>query len=67
MAFKELCMSFNKEGHVHTLRGLQVGSPEIFSSHHMDTLLKKGHSGIIAQFNSIQVKDNPTQEIHPNL
>jgi hypothetical protein len=67
MDFKELYMSFTKEGHVHTLRGLQAGSPEIVISHHMEKLLKKGHSGIISQFNAIQVMDNPTQEIHPDL
>jgi hypothetical protein len=33
----------------------------------MEKLLKKGHFGIIAQFNAIQVMDNPTQDIHPNL
>jgi hypothetical protein len=33
----------------------------------MDKLLKKGHFGVIAQFNAIRVMHNPTQEIHPNL
>jgi hypothetical protein len=46
MDFKEIYMSFTKEGHVHTLRGLQVGSHEIVISHHMENLLKKFHSGI---------------------
>ena len=33
----------------------------------MEKLLKKGHLGIIAQFNAIQVMESPTQEINPNL
>jgi hypothetical protein len=33
----------------------------------MEKLLKKGHSGIIAQFNAIQVVDTPPQEIHLDL
>jgi hypothetical protein len=67
MDFKELYMSFTKEGHVHTLRGIQAGPPEIVISHHMEKLLKKGHSGIISQFNAIQVMESLTQEIHPDL
>jgi hypothetical protein len=67
MDFKELYMSFIQEGHVHNLLGLQEGSPEIVSSHHMEKSLNKGHSGIIAQVNAIQVMDDPTQEIHLEL
>lgn len=33
----------------------------------MEMKLKKGHSSIIAQFNVIQVVDNPAQEIHNEL
>jgi hypothetical protein len=67
MDLKELYMSFTKEGHKHTLKGINFGSPEIISSHHMEKPLKKGHSDIIAQFNAIQVVDSPPQEIHPDL
>jgi hypothetical protein len=67
MDFKELYTSFTKEGHVHTLRGIYVGSPEIVNSHHMDKLLKKGHCVIISQFNTIQVMDNQKQDIHLDL
>ena len=67
MDFKELYMSFSKQGHVYTLRGIKEISPEIVKSHHMQKLLNKGHFGIISRFNSIHVMDNPTQEIHPDL
>jgi hypothetical protein len=53
MDFKELYTIFIKEGHVHTLRGIQEGSPEIVISHRMEKLLENGYSGIIAQFNDI--------------
>ena len=33
----------------------------------MEKLLKKGYSGIIAQFNAIQVLDSQTQEVHADL
>jgi hypothetical protein len=48
MDFKDLYMRFTKEGHKHTLKGITSGSPEIITSHHMEKLLKKGHSSIIA-------------------
>jgi hypothetical protein len=48
MDFKDLYMSFTKEGHKHTLKGITSSSLEIITSHHMEKLLKKGHSGIIA-------------------
>jgi len=55
--FKDLYMSFTKEGKKCTLKGLTAGSPEIIISDHMEKLLKRGHSGIIALFNAIQVVD----------
>jgi hypothetical protein len=67
MDFKELYMSFTKEGHKHTLKGLKSNSSKLSSSHYMENLLKKGHSNIISQFNAIQVMDIPPIEIHPNL
>jgi hypothetical protein len=48
MDFKDLYMSFTKEGKKHTLKGLKSSSPKIIISHHMEKLLKKGHSGIIS-------------------
>ena len=48
MDFKELYMSFQHDGQWYKLQGIMAGSPEIVSSHQMEKLLKKGHSGIIA-------------------
>jgi hypothetical protein len=48
MDFKELYMSFIKEGKKHTLKGITSSSLEIITSHHMEKLLKKGHLGVIA-------------------
>jgi hypothetical protein len=67
MDFKELYMSFVQDSHTHTLKGLQVSSPEIISSHWMEKLLKKGHYGIIAQFYAIQVVQNTTPAIHLDM
>eukprot|EP00253_Pinus_taeda_P025585 PITA_25585 len=53
MDFQELYMSFKQNNSTHTLRGLQAGAPSIISSHRMEKLLKKGHHGVIAQFNAI--------------
>jgi len=64
MDFKELYMSFTQDSQIHTLIKIQVGSSKIFSSHRMEKLLKKGHSGIIAQFYAIQGVEDPTLEIH---
>lgn len=36
---------------------IQVGSPKIISSHKMEKLLKKGHWGIVDQFDTIQALD----------
>jgi hypothetical protein len=47
MDFKELYMSFMQEGKKHTLKGLTSSSPEIITSHHMEKLLKKGHSVLL--------------------
>jgi hypothetical protein len=55
MDYQELYMSFNQEAHIYTIRGLKVGSLEIISSHEMETMLKKGHHSVIAQFHAIQV------------
>jgi len=52
--FKDLVMSFTKEGKKHTLKGITSISTEIITSHRMEKLLTKGHLGIIAQFNDIQ-------------
>jgi hypothetical protein len=65
MDFKELTMQFQQEGQKYQFQGLTVGSPEIISSHRMENLLKKGHSGIIAQLHSIQAVETPS--VHPDL
>jgi hypothetical protein len=57
MDYQELYMRFTQYAHTYTLQGLQVGSPEIISSHRMEKLLKKGHHGVISQLNVIQVSD----------
>jgi hypothetical protein len=65
MDFKELTMQFEHEEKKYQLQGIIVGSPEIISSHHMENILNKGHSGIIAQLHSIQSIETPS--VHPNL
>eukprot|EP00253_Pinus_taeda_P004517 PITA_04517 len=67
MGFQELYMSFKQNNSTHTLRGLQVGAPSIISSHRMEKLLKKGHHGVIAQFNAIQVVETKSLPIHPEM
>ena len=67
MDFMDLYMIFSKEGNTHTLKDLTSSFPKIMTSQHMENLLNKGHLGVIAQYNSIQVVDTPPQEIHPNL
>jgi hypothetical protein len=54
MDFKNLTMKFDQEGHQYKFQGFTAGSPEIISSHRMENLLKKGHSGVIAQLHAIQ-------------
>lgn len=57
MDFKELYMCFTHEGKKCTLKGITSGSPKIITSHRMEKLLKKGHSGVISQFDVIHVVD----------
>ena len=49
------------------LKGCQVGSPEIISSHTIKKLLKKCHSSVMAQISAIQVFKESTSEIHHYL
>ena len=42
MDFKDLYMRFVKDSHTHILQGIQVGSPEIISSHCMRNSSRKG-------------------------
>jgi hypothetical protein len=60
MDFKELTMQFNQEGHQYKFQGIIPGSPEIISYHRMEKLLKKGHSGVIAQLHAIQATETPS-------
>jgi hypothetical protein len=60
MDFKKLTMQFVQEGHQYKFQGIIVDSPEIISSHCMEKLLKKGHSGIIAQLHAIQATKTPS-------
>jgi hypothetical protein len=60
MGFKELTMQFNQEGHQYKFQGITAGSNEIISSHRMENLLKKGHSGVIAQLHAIQAIETPS-------
>eukprot|EP00253_Pinus_taeda_P012815 PITA_12815 len=62
--FQELYMSFKQNNHTHTLHGLQARAPSIISSHRMEKLLKKGHHGVIAQFNAIQAFEPNSLHIH---
>lgn len=67
MDFQELYMSFKQKNSSHTLRGLQAGAPSIISSHRMEKSLKKGHHGVIAQFNAIQAVESNSLPIHPEM
>jgi hypothetical protein len=59
MDFKELIMQFDQEGHQYKFQGIIASSPEIINSHHMEKLLKKGHSGVISQLHAIQATKTP--------
>jgi hypothetical protein len=59
MDFKALTMQFDQEGHQYKFQGITVGSPEVISSHRMEKLLKKGHSGVISQLHAIQATETP--------
>jgi hypothetical protein len=59
MDFKDLTMQFNQEVHQYKFQGIIVSSPEIISSHHMEKMLKNGHSGVIAQIHAIQEIETP--------
>jgi hypothetical protein len=59
MDFKALTMQFDQEGHQYKFQGITAGSPEVISSHRMEKLLKKGHSGVIAQLHAIQETKTP--------
>jgi len=67
MDFQGLYMSFKQNDHTHTLHELQAGTPSIISSHQIEKLLKKGHRGVITQFNAIQAFEPPTLHIHPEM
>jgi hypothetical protein len=60
MDFKELTMQFDQEGQQYKFQGIIDGSPEIISSHRMEKLLKKGHSGVISQLHVIQAIETPS-------
>jgi hypothetical protein len=60
MDFKELTMQFDQEGHQYKFQDITVSSPEIISSHRIKKLLKKGHSGVIAQLHAIQAIETPS-------
>jgi hypothetical protein len=58
--FKYLTMQFDQEGHQYKFQVIAAGSPEIISSHRMEKLLKKGHSGVMSQLHSIQATETPS-------
>jgi hypothetical protein len=66
MDFKELYMSSNRMDNQYKFQGITTGSPEIISSHRMEKLLKKGHSGIISQFHAIQAVETPSPLFIPH-
>jgi hypothetical protein len=65
MDFKDLTMKFDQEGRQYKFQVITSGSPEIISSHCMETMLKKGHSGVIAQLHAIQATE--IASVPPNL
>jgi hypothetical protein len=54
MDFENLTMQFDQEGHQYKFQGITVGSPKVINYHHMENLLKKGDSSVIAQLHAIQ-------------
>jgi hypothetical protein len=67
MDYQYLYMIFTQESHTCTLRVIQAISPKIIISHRMEKLLKKGHHGVISQFDSIQVTDQASPKVPPIL
>jgi hypothetical protein len=59
MDFQNLTIQFDQGVHQHKFQGIIAGSPEVISSHRMEKLLKKGHSGVIAQLHAIQATETP--------
>jgi hypothetical protein len=59
MDFKELTMQFDQKGQQYKFQGIIVGSLEIISSHCMEKMLKKGHSGVSSQLHAIQATKTP--------
>ena len=53
-------MKLDQEGHQYKFQGITTSFPEIISSHRMEKLLKKGHSGVIAQLHAIQATETPS-------
>ena len=60
MDFKELTMQFDQQVQQYKFQGITFGSLEIISSHRMENLLKKGHSGIISQLHATQATETPS-------
>jgi hypothetical protein len=60
MDFKDLTMQFDQEGHHYKFQGIIVISTEIISSHRMEKMLKKGHSGVITQLHAVQATETPS-------
>jgi hypothetical protein len=69
MDFKESTMQFDQEYHQYKFQGIIVDSPEIISSHRMEKLLKKGHSGVISKLHAIHATETPSvpQDLQSNL
>jgi len=65
MYFKDLTMQFQQEGQQYKFQSITIGSPQTINSHCMENLLKKGHSGIIAQLHSSHVVE--TLSVHLEL
>jgi hypothetical protein len=59
MDFKELTMQFDQEGQQYKFQVITASSPKIISSHHMEKMLKKGHSSIISHLHAIQATYTP--------
>jgi hypothetical protein len=60
MDFKDLTMQFDQESHQYKFQGITTGSLGIISSHRMENILKKGHSGVISQLHAIQETKTPS-------
>jgi len=67
MDFQELHISFQQVGHRYTLHGITSYFLDIFTSHHMEKLLKKYHYGNNTHIHVIKSFKTPSQPNQLNM